>query len=206
MIKNVKVCCVQKVIPLAFDESLSYLEMLCGMLDKVNETINEVNRMSEIVDNIDVNFDELNQKIDFINEEITNINNSILGIENQVETNTRNIGLVNERLTNEISELNTTLRDLINTNYNTLKDYVDYQDFLLDQKIDNIQIGAINVYDPTTGLLSPLQIVINNIAQATNRDGLTASEFDTLELTAQGFDNYQITAYEFDSQGKAILI
>ena len=65
MINNIKVCCVQKVIPLAFDESLSYLEMLCAMLKKVNETITEVNRLSDIVNNIDVNFDEINEKVDF---------------------------------------------------------------------------------------------------------------------------------------------
>ena len=206
MIKEMKVCCVQKVIPLAFDESLSYLEMLCGMLKKVNETIDEVNRLSNIVDNIDVNFDEINSKIDTINNEITTINDNYNTLSNKVDENTNNITQLNDRITNEINELNSTLRELINTNYDTLKNYVDAQDFILNEKIDNIQIGAINVYDPTTGLLSPLQIVINNLYTISNKDGLTASEFDTLELTASGFDAYQITAYEFDSQGKAILV
>lgn len=206
MIKNMKVCCVQKVIPLAFDESLSYLEMLCGMLKKVNETIDEVNRLSNIVDNIDVNFDEINNKIDTINNEITTINDNYTNLSNKVDENTNAITQLNERITNEISELDDTLRMLINTNFETLKNYVDAQDFILNEKIDNIQIGAINVYDPTTGLLSPLQTVINNLAQASNKDGLTASEFDALELTASGFDAYQITAYEFDSQGKVILV
>lgn len=206
MINNIKVCCVQKVIPLAFDESLSYLEMLCGMLEKLNETITEVNRVSEIVNNIDVNFDEINRKINLINEELIIINENFSNLSNKVDTNTENITLLNERITNEINELDTTLRSLINTNFNTLKDYVDAQDFILNEKIDNIQIGAINVYDPTTGILSPLQTVINNLYTIGNKDGLTAGEFDALELTASGFDSYQITAYEFDSQGKIILV
>ena len=50
------------------------------------------------------------------------------------------------------------------------------------------------------------QTVINNIYELSNKDGLTASEFDALNLTASGFDAYQITAYEFDSQGKTILV
>lgn len=206
MINNIKVCCVQKVIPLAFDESLSYLEMLCGMLEKLNETITEVNRMSEIVDNIDVNFDEINRKINLINEELVIINENFSNLSNKVDTNTENITLLNERITNEINELDETLRSLINTNFNTLKNYVDAQDFILNEKIDNIQIGAIDVYDPTTGILSPLQDVINNLYQIGNKDGLTAGEFDALELTASGFDAYDITAYEFDSQGKLILV
>lgn len=206
MIENVKVCCVQKVIPLAFDESLSYLEMLCGMLDKLNQTINEVNRMSEIVDNIDVNFDEINNKISAINIHLENIDGNIIDLYNKTNTNTENINLLNTRITNEINDLDTTLRNLINSSYDTLKDYVDVQDGLLDEKINNIQIGAINVYDPTTGLLQPLQIVINNLYQIGNKDGLTAGEFDALELTASGFDAYDITAYEFDSAGKLILV
>ena len=206
MINNIKVCCVQKVIPLAFDESMSYLEMLCAMLKSVNETIDEVNRLSNIVDNIDVNFDDINEKIDNINAQITNLNNGYTELSSKIDVNTENINLTNERITNEINELDTTLRSLINSNYTTLKTYVDAQDFILNEKIDNIQIGAISVYDPTTGLLSPLQTVINNLAQASNKDGLTASEFDLLELTASGFDAYNITAYEFDSAGKIILV
>ena len=39
----------QKVIPLAFDESLSYYEVLCNLLAKIKEVIDEQNRQ---VDNI----------------------------------------------------------------------------------------------------------------------------------------------------------
>ena len=95
---------------------------------------------------------------------------------------------------------------LINEKYNDLKDYVDVKDQALNAKIDNIQIGAISVYDPTTGLLTPLQIVINNIYSSSNVDGLTAEEFDALDLTATEFDAYQITTYDFDTQGKLILV
>ena len=206
MINNIKVCCVQKVIPLAFDESLSYLEMLCAMLDKVNQTIDEVNRMSVIVDNIDINFTDLYDKINNLNSDINNINNQLENITSKVDTNTNNIVLLNNKIDNEINNLNNTLRQLIRDNFDTLKNYVDYQDFLLDEKINNIQIGAIDVYDPTTGILSPLQTVINNLYEIGNKDGLTATEFDALDLTASQFDNYEITAYEFDSQGKAILV
>ena len=47
---------------------------------------------------------------------------------------------------------------------------------------------------------------LNNLYGVSNKDGLTATEFDALELTATGFDAYNITAYEFDSSGKVILV
>lgn len=42
-IKYVKEYCTQKVIPLAFDESLSYYENVCMLIAKVNEIINFAN-------------------------------------------------------------------------------------------------------------------------------------------------------------------
>ena len=43
------------------------------------------------------------------------------------------------------------------------------------------------VLDPTTGLQSSIQIVIDNIYDQTRTDGISASEFDALQLTAQAF-------------------
>ena len=108
-----------------------------------------------------------------------------------------------------VNKYKETVTDIIN-NYNELltsvKEYVDYNDNLLNEKIDNIDIGDLKIYDPTAGVINDLQIVINNLYQAGNKDGLTASEFDALDLTANEFDAYQITAYEFDSAGKTILV
>lgn len=42
-IKYVKQCCTQKVIPLAFDESLSYYENVCKLVAKMNEIIDFAN-------------------------------------------------------------------------------------------------------------------------------------------------------------------
>lgn len=199
-------CLTLGQLPTSYRESMSYEEQvlwLCNIIE--NEITPKVNELINIVDNIDINFDEINEKIDIIQNDIMIIQNEYRTLNSKVNQNTEDIQALDIRITNEINDLDSTLRELINSNYNTLKNYVDYQDNILNEKIDNIQIGAINVYDPTTGLLSPLQIVINNLYQIGNKDGLTASEFDTLELTASGFDAYEITAYEFDSQGRLIL-
>lgn len=200
-------CLTLGQLPTSYRESMSYEEQvlwLCNIIE--NEITPKVNELIDIVDNIDINFDEINEKIDIIQNDIITIQNEYQTLNSKVNQNTEDIQALDNRITNEINNLDSTLRELINSNYNTLKDYVDYQDNILNEKIDNIQIGAINVYDPTTGILSPLQVVINNLYQIGNKDGLTAGEFDALELTASGFDAYEITAYEFDSQGKTILV
>ena len=85
-----------------------------------------------------------------------------------------------------------------------LKNYVDSQDSYLEERIEQVEVGQINVYDPTTGLYSPLQIVIDNIYDMGRSNALTSSEYDALELTASEFDAYQITAREYDINGKEI--
>ena len=63
-----------KSIPLAFDESMSYYETLCGVLDLLKNTVDVVNNNAELMeilenyvktyfDNLDVQ-DEINKKLD----------------------------------------------------------------------------------------------------------------------------------------------
>ena len=76
----------------------------------------------------------------------------------------------------------------------------------MENKIDNIQIGQIELYNPTTGEKDSLQDIVNDLYGISNQNGLTATEFDALDLTVTAFEAYDITAYEFDSQGKIILV
>ena len=157
-----------------------------------NETITEMYNnlvlLKEYVDKYLVDIEDVKEEIKLINETITVLQTAI------------------EQNKNDIQTVRLELINLINENYNLLKEYVDYNVEVLDDKITNIQIGAINVYNPTNGLLQPLQEVINSLYEISNKDGLSATEFDALDLTATEFDNYEITAYDFDSQGKTILV
>lgn len=54
----------QKVLPLVYDDSLSYYEVLCKVRDKLNEVINCCN-------NADTRFAELQTEIDRINQWIS---------------------------------------------------------------------------------------------------------------------------------------
>jgi vacuolar-type H+-ATPase subunit I/STV1 len=75
----------------------------------------------------------------------------------------------------------------------------------LNKKIDDVIAGDINVYDPTTGEYSPIQVVINNLFDMNRNEAISASEFDSLELTATEFDEKELTAYNFDVYSKTLL-
>lgn len=196
MIKTFKVCCVQKVIPLAFDESLSYLEMLCGMLNKLNETIAEVNKMADVVDNIDANFDEINEKIAVINAKLVEIDEHFDKFEVEI------MDEVNEAVTNiynRIVVLMNEYQSVFNANLNALR--TD-----LESEIRSIELGNVIAYDPTTGEYENVSTVIMNVYDVLRNNAITASEFDALELTATEYDALEISAYNFDVNGRTFLL
>ena len=191
------------MIPTSYLMSLTYEEQIiwiCNYIEKnilelLEKNNQELIELKEYIENYLTGFEELK-------EEVTNLSNTLDDVIINVDTNASNIDKLNNDLTNAINTLN----NKINNDITALKEYTDYQDSLIRQDIENIQIGEIEVYNPTTGTKDPLQIVINDLYQLTNTDGLTAGEFDNLELTASGFDSKDITAYEFDSKGKIILV
>lgn len=183
-------------------DALTDYELLSKVVGKVNEVIKNDNLQSEAINTLYDNFVALKDyvdnylfDVDDIKEQIAIINSKLLDLQAKEKQNEIDIENVRVDMTS-----------LINENFNTLKTYVDYNDTILDDKITNIQIGAISLYNPTNGLFQPLQTVINDLYGISNKDGLTAEEFDDLDLTATAFDAYQITAYEFDSSGKTILV
>lgn len=191
---NICKCQNIKAIPLAFDESLSYLEQLCAILSKLNETIVQVNKNTYWIDNYEDQYEKIQQKIDNINSELDVINNSL---ENKVDLETLNASIL---------ALKEELEGIISNNYTILKNYVDAADENLQYQIDNFAADNIKVYDPTTGILSPLQTVLNNIYDETRDEAITCTEFDSLaDLTATWYDNKEITAFNFDRYSKTLL-
>ena len=185
------------MIPRTYKESLTYEEQVLWLQKYLNDMLEWLTKLQEDFDNIDLNFDELEL-------EITNIKDKLRIIEGLINTLDSNKAS-KEELQLAISNLNANLRALIQNNYDVLKEYVDTQDEYLQYQIDHFDIGNIQIYDPTTGLLDNIQNVIDNIYDQTRDEAITASEFDALELTASEFDAKEITAFNFDRYSKTIL-
>lgn len=181
------------MIPLSYKESLTYEEQILWMQKNLNDAIDLLNQLKEDFDNIDLNFDELERRINLINEEIVIINSKI---ENKADK---------EEVTSQINALNQSLRELINSEYNILKEYTDEHINDLQYQIDHIDIDNIKVLDPTTGTEDTIQQALINIYNVGRTDSISAGEFDALELTAGGFDAKLISAFNFDQHSKSLL-
>lgn len=195
-----------------FDAITTY-QFMCKIVQYLNEVIynqkiedENFKVIKELVEELKAYVDKYLEDLTDIKEELSTLEENMTELTTKVDENTNDINELDNKIDLSIDNLRIYTDNLVQDNYESLKNYVDYNDSVLNEKIDNIQIGAISVYNPTTGTLDPLQVVINDLYELTNRDGLTATEFDALDLTATEFDAYQITAREFDSEGKNILV
>ncbi len=169
-------------------DNMTYAEFLLGILKKMNEVISVINEHDEFIN-------EFNEKYQELLTDFAELRSEFDALEDKITASVQA----------QLDVFEVEVRDLITATQNYLVAYTDSAEARLQAQIEAIQIGAINVIDPTTGVLSPIQTVINNIA-GSSANALTASEYDALNLTATAYDNYDITAYDYDFKGKALLV
>lgn len=169
-------------------DNMTYAEFLLGILKKMNEIIAVTNTQQEFIDEFNVKYQQLLQDFEQLRAEFDVLEDKITA---SVQA--------------QFDAFEVEVRNLITASQNYLIAYTDSAEARLQAQIESIQVGDINVIDPTTGILSPIQTVINNLA-GSSADALTANEYDALNLTATAYDNYNITAYDYDFKGKALLV
>lgn len=186
-----------KIPPIGFFQPISVdpkdmmtdVEFLLGMLKKLNEVIAQTNKNTEFIDNYAGKIEEIEAEVASLRNEMT-----------QFETD------VNNNIALQFAQIKVELQAMIATALTQANAYTDTVAARLENEIEEISVGQISVYDPTTGLYSPLQIVIDNLYGLGRTDSLTASEYDGLELTATIYDGYELTAYQYDQNGKSYLL
>ena len=171
--------------PFVYDSEESFLEMLRKFYKYLHELITASKGMSEDIEEIR---SEVNTFEDDIETEIQKINDILVEYDIKIE-----------RVKNE-------LKVYVNDEIANLRLYVDSEDELLNERIRQIEIGNINLYDPSTGLFSPIQTVINNLYDLGRSNALSATEYDALELSATAYDGYNLTARDYDLNGKTLLV
>lgn len=186
-----------KIPPIGFFEPISVdprdmmtdVEFLLGVLKKLNETIAQVNSNTEFINNYSGKVEELEAKITELQTEMINF-----------ETE------VNNSIALQFADIKLELQSMIATALTQANAYTDAMGARLEQEIREISLGQITLYDPTTGVLSPIQTVIDNLYNVGRAEALTATEYDTLELSATAYDAYELSAFDYDQNGKTLLV
>ena len=87
------------------------------------------------------------------------------------------------------------LRRLIDLHDNNIKTWLEGR---LSEFLSEIPRGQVIVTNPTNGTLDSLQQTLFDMYDYYRTDGLTAQEYDNLQLTASEYDAQGLTAYEYD--------
>lgn len=190
-----------KVPPIGFFQPISVdpkdmmtdVEYLLGILKKLNQVIKQVNSNTEFIDTY-------SGKIEEIEKEVANLRSEMTEFETEINT----------YIQNRFQEITLELQSMVASALIQANAYTDSVAERIDAEIQEIVLGQIIVFDPTTGFSSPLQTVIDNLYNASRTDALTATEYDTLDdggpLTATAYDAYMLTAREYDQSGKTLLV
>lgn len=201
----------QKILPLTYDDSLSYYETLCKISEKLNEVIDQVNsyrneykgyvdeEILKLKGYVDTNDDALRQLIELEVEK--------LRIEHIKDINT-----LNEKLEEKLLEVNL-LMEKYKNDLNHLKSYFIADQLRQDQDIDRkltnfykeiyelIKQTNSLVQNPVTGAMTTVQQALNDLYNSLRYDAFTCAEFDATNETCEYWDGLEFTAIEFDMYG-----
>lgn len=113
---------------------------------------------------------------------------------------------VEREINNLKAEINSMIIELRNSQQANNQFIFDYVENRLDQFIiDFPSLVDTPVYNPVRGSMTTLQRCINDLYDFARFYGLTAQQYDVLQLTAEEYDNYELTALDYDQRGYLLL-
>ena len=172
-----------KAIPLVFDNSLSYLEMLARLLEYVNNLKDALKELYETVENLD--------------EKVEQYYSDLLSRLDELETTLRNY--IDSELQNAKEELLDTIEENNTAMTQKIQDFIDYINGLIGEVKDVC-------FNPTNGHFENVCNILQDIYTHMQIDAMTVGEFDSTNyITVEYFDDFGLTAQEFDLRSKLLL-
>lgn len=111
---------------------------------------------------------------------------------------------------NEIEQLKAEVRREINNFYDIMQANNTYMINWVENRIEEFinslpEILTVQVYNPYRGEVTDIQTAINDLYEVASIWGLTAFQYDSLNLTASEYDALNLTAREYDTLGYKLL-
>lgn len=170
----------QTVIPLVYDDSLSYYELLCKVVKQLNDTINAVNNNGSAVTELQQLFVELKDYVDNYFTDL-NIQNEINNKLDQMAQDGTLATIINENIFNELNNKVNTKITSVDT-YNDLLAYQGSNNELVQTK------GYYNINDGGGALyrISTNQETENVFTIKLNNDTYAIMQFDRFNIKQFG--------------------
>lgn len=192
------------VLPTAFDDSLSYLEMVSKLYKKLEEVIAEVNEIDQ---------EAIQQALDDMRAEIAKFEAQIQKQYNALDEKYQKLY---EELNNSIIDLADTtaasLEELDKKIYNLGESLKDIMDLKIEENNEHIfesiasEIIGIKVLNYFTGEKVTVQEMFDYLAQLHAADGITVTELITRQKTVDELIALKFTYTQLAQNGKNIIV
>lgn len=192
------------VLPTAFDDSLSYLEMVSKLYKKLEEVVAEVNAIDQ---------EAIQQALDDMRNEIAKFETQIQKQYNELDGKYQ---ALYEELNNSILELADTtaasLEELDTKIYNLGESLKDIMDLKIEENNEYIfesiasEIIGIKVLNYFTGEKVTVQEMFDYLAQLHAMDGITVTELITRQKTVNELVALKFTYTQLAQNGKNIIV
>lgn len=190
-------------LPSAYLDSLSYYEQLAFLTEYiVNTVIPKVNENITISNQLVTEFNEVKELVDKAEEDVAELTQKVLDLTAQLA---RILSDAKDYTDAEVDALTTYLEHLLSTRISTLDNKYAREVERLDDKIEHFPIANTIVQNSIRGEETTIQTYLDDITNLLRRGGITAGEYDALELTASEYDVKEITAYRYDFFGNLEL-
>lgn len=144
---------------------------------------------------------------DIINREVTRLENEV----NQAITELENdfnqlMADVTARIRQMEYELNQAIINL-NNQFDANNQYMmQWVENRLQEFIDSLpEILTVMVYNPVQGEVTDIQQAVNDLYSIACYEGITAEQYDSLQLTADEYDAFELTAAQYDQYAYKLL-
>ena len=183
---------------------------------EIDEAVNFINNfkpyVSEIIaDELKNSLDIINARFDVITEALKRIDLNIDDIENNIITLENDIKNAKNEINNSLIAMKLDITRL----YETFEEYKHNIDNIIQAKLNTAidtlkyyieEVDRLFVVNPLTGEYTNIQDVLDMICNyLTVGYGLTASEYDSLNLSAIKYDNMRLTALMYSMRGFLIF-
>lgn len=204
-----------KILPLAYDDSLSYYEVLCKCTAKLNEVVKLINNVtdnSEEINDLSLKVNKNIADIDALKNDSEKINNDLNNLKIDYNKTKEIVNELNELIHNynEYVEKRVNALDAKLTNkINAIQNDINTELFVIKKEIDKIITAikkkyAIDVYNYSAN--RRLSLDNNNTKLYIDlENSISADEYDELGLTADDYKKYQLTALSYLRDSKKEL-
>ena len=207
-----------KILPLVYDESLSYYEQLCKCIAYLNEVVKITNQLNDNVADINSRENALADKVNEIAEEINGFEAEINGkfdelvirieaeLGEKFDDYDRQFAELKEETQAELQALEKELSDFMEFKFPEfeaeIRQLVNEQLALIDQKFNSLE-------DDLKGYIyTELQKILEQIPEHVWVLDPTTGEYEDIQSVINHFYNalryWALTAYEFDSLGMTV--